>query len=245
MNAIVNDCSKFFIFNQKISVFERARFFSSKLRDRNQNTLRKREFFVSTRYDRNNCDFFQKIQFRNDKKKRLWCEKWISKWIIIFQISLFVFISFTCLLFCINNWNEFQYMKHVDRFHWFEFDKILISQSIYLFIQTSSRNQQNDKSRFFRLFFIFCFLSIQSFVSSISQINLFVKSRYRNDEQIQKQMLSFRIVICLNEFESINFFKLISKICNSTISAIAWKSTTTFIVIRMIICRFIHAINIE
>ena len=64
------DCSKFFIFNQKVFVFKRTRFFFSKLRDSNQNTLREREFSVSTRYDRNDCDFFQKSEFRNDERKR-------------------------------------------------------------------------------------------------------------------------------------------------------------------------------
>ena len=151
--------------------------------------------------------FFSKkrISKRWKKKKRFWCERWISKWIIIFQIFLFVFIFFICLLFCIDNWSEFQYMKHVDRFHWFEFDKTLKSQIIHLFIQTSLRSQLSDNFRFFRLSFIFCFLSIQLFVSLTSQINSFVKFRYRNDDQIQKQMLSFRIVMCLNDFESINF----------------------------------------
>ena len=59
---------KFLFLNERV-------FFFSKLRDRNQNTLRKRKFFVSTRHDRNDCDFFQKNQFRNDEKKKIFKKK--------------------------------------------------------------------------------------------------------------------------------------------------------------------------
>ena len=47
MNEIVNDCAKFSVFQQKISVFERTQFFFTELRVENENTLHERELCAS------------------------------------------------------------------------------------------------------------------------------------------------------------------------------------------------------
>ena len=94
INKIVNDCAKFFVFQQKIFVFVRTQFFFTKLRVENENSLQKRKLCASIWFDRDNYDFFQKFKFCNNEKtiKKFDLKTWMKNdFFIFYWIFLYVF----------------------------------------------------------------------------------------------------------------------------------------------------------
>ena len=139
---------------------------------------------------------FSKFQilWRWKEKKKLCDERWISKW---FFYCFRIFLNCICFLMIrMNNWNKFQNMKHVDRFHRFVFNKV---ESFILNLFLYSHKQYHDSVRrklsitstmsYISILFIHLFILLTSYV------NFFVKFRSECDDKFDKHALSSQWIL--------------------------------------------------